>query len=173
MRLKMKSPARPKQKLKVKLIQKLPGCAKAKPIAFASNRKEPRIAGMPDKNENLNAASGLTPLAKRLTMVIPEREIPGIIVNPWLMPSTKASLKFRAFISLPPLLLLLLKIKIQAVTNNAAQTKAGFSNSPSKNLLPSRANAAVISVTTRICAINTKSASVRQISLAKKQKSEK
>jgi len=46
-----------------------------------SKKKDPNIRGILTKKENLKADSLSKPLNKRVEIVIPEREIPGIIAK--------------------------------------------------------------------------------------------
>lgn len=60
-----------------------------KPIA------EPKIVGMFIRNDIFRASEAENPLKTRVKIVIPEREIPGMIDRPWTNPIRNPSLSVK------------------------------------------------------------------------------
>jgi len=57
-----------------------------------SNRMAPRIAGIERRKENFPESSRSRPQKSPVEMVAPDREIPGMIANPWAIPIMRASI---------------------------------------------------------------------------------
>ena len=71
---------------KPKRIDEPPTSSKVLLASLSWSRVAPRIAGINIKNENLAALRGLRPKIRRIEIVTPERETPGRIANPWIIP---------------------------------------------------------------------------------------
>ena len=55
-------------------------------MSFAIIAIAPRIAGITNRKENLAAVSLPTPLKVAAAIVVPERDIPGVIASPCTVP---------------------------------------------------------------------------------------
>ena len=71
---------------KPKRIEMKPTSSNVLPAWLSLSKVAPSIAGIKIKNENFAAFIGSTPNIRRKEIVIPEREIPGSIDNPWKTP---------------------------------------------------------------------------------------
>jgi hypothetical protein len=94
---------RPKRP-KIKALAKEKARSSAEILRLDSSRallkKTPLITGIAIINEKVNASFTLTPRLSKVTIVIPEREIPGKTANPCTKPKIKASLKVKSVILL-------------------------------------------------------------------------
>lgn len=92
----------------------------------------PKIAGIDIKNENSKAIAGLSPNNNAAVIVVPEREIPGIIAKTCAHPTIKAIFKpiFTDLFFLSPANLL--TNKITALKINRQATVLGTENKISK-----------------------------------------
>lgn len=71
----------------------------------------PRIAGITSRKENLAAVFLSTPLNVAVAIVVPDRDIPGVIASPCTVPIIKASI-------IPKFFLLLLVLKSYLVNQS-------------------------------------------------------
>ena len=74
------------EKIKPNTIDNQPTSSKVFSAWFSFSNVAPIIAGIKIKNENLAAFIGSNPNIRRNAIVVPEREIPGRIDNPWTIP---------------------------------------------------------------------------------------
>ncbi len=158
----------PLKKLKIKQRNRFINSDKEfKLIYFASDRNAARTAGIPDKKENRKAVSLSTPRNKRLDMVKPEREIPGIIEIAWVKPNTEASFKFSELISLFPFKNPRVNIRTNPVKIKAILIALIELNRDKKKSLPKIPKIAVIKVTNNMYLNNLGSVNTFIISLKK------
>ena len=67
-------------------IEIKPTSSNVSPASFNLRIVAPIIAGIKIRNENLAAFIGSNPNIRRNAIVVPEREMPGRIANPWTIP---------------------------------------------------------------------------------------
>jgi len=136
----------PTKKLTINPANKLTSSVlSAKSIFFASNIAAPKMTGIAAKKEREKLLYLSIPLNKSAEIVMPEREIPGIIAMLWVRPKINASLKVK--FCLWPDINLFVRISIAPVAINAQATSAGELNRLSKKSLPNKPIIAVIIVT--------------------------
>ncbi len=78
-------------------------------------------------------------------MVMPEREMPGIMAKPWVRPRTSASFRFKVFLF--ACINFLVSKRIMPVIIKAAATNFGEANNLSKKSFPDKPMMPVIRVT--------------------------
>jgi hypothetical protein len=157
----------PVNKLKTKPAAKLLRFAlQAKLIFFDFNKAAPKTAGIDARNENLKLVSMSIPLNNKVEMVIPEREIPGIMAIPCVSPKITASLKPTLFLF--AVINFLVRINTMPVTIKATALKLMELKMLSKKSFPAKYIINVMSDTMTINDNNLGLPSALIISLNKK-----
>ena len=114
--------------------------------SFNINTIAPRIAGIESKKENLAAIPRSTPMKMAAAIVVPARDMPGVIASPCTAPIISALKTPKSLLPLSVLNDHLVNQSTVPVTISITPTSAGFSNNSSNRSLNKIAITAVGSV---------------------------